>query len=303
MRAAARAVFVLACAAALSARPRRKSKVGSRRPAPSGAPQQKKPPPFDAAMLCQAQTANEAAESLLVPERCRGAPCEKTWYEFVALDDLFAGTGIGEAYDESASFREALRRAARDDRVAEDSPVRFDLAASAQGSWRGGASPALSAALRDVLGAGAPSGEAFLEAIGGLELDGVAPATGHFIEIVGGPGATKVARHAWHQDRAGDERAVTAMLGFPASDRYEGCGVFSHVAALSHLVVTEEEETISSPREFYPAAKYLDVDDVPEASIVRPSYGRGREILLYSDARNIHTSPDIVHRDCLWRFM
>ena len=59
---------------------------------------------------------------------------------------------------------------------------------------------------------GAPSGEAFLEAIGGLELDGVAPATGHFIEIVGGPGATKVARHAWHQDRAGDERAVTAML-------------------------------------------------------------------------------------------
>jgi len=75
------------------------------------------------------------------------------------------------------------------------------------------------------------------------------------------------------------------------------------VAALSHLVVTDEEENISSPREFYPAARYLDVDDVPEASIVRPSYGRGREILLYSDARNIHTSPDIVHRDCLWRFM
>ena len=221
MRAAARAVFVLACAAALSARPaRRKSKVGSRRPTPSGAPQQKKPPPFDAAMLCQAQTANEAAESLLVPERCRGAPCEKTWYEFVALDDLFAGSGIGEAYDESAAFRDALRRAARDDRVAESSPVRFDLAASAQGSWRGGTSPARSAALRDALGAGAPSGEAFLEAIGGLQLDGVAPATGHFIEIVGGPGATKVARPAWHQDRAGDERAVTAMLSVPWPRRF-----------------------------------------------------------------------------------
>ena len=86
--AAARAVFVLACAAALSARPRRRTKVGSRRPTPPGAPQQKKPPPFDAAMLCQAQTANEAAESLLVPERCRGAPCVKTWYEFVALEGL-----------------------------------------------------------------------------------------------------------------------------------------------------------------------------------------------------------------------
>lgn len=307
------AFFALLClwedSTGLSARPRRKSSIGSRRkPPPSRAPESAPAPPaFDAAFLCLAQDHNEDAyEALAVREECRGAACgDAPWFEFVALDDLFPGSGLGEAFDESAAFREALRLGARADRVSADSPVRFDLAASAQGSWMGSAdSPELDRALRDALGAGAPTGGDFLGSIGSLRLAGTPPKTGHFIEIVGGPGATRVARHAWHQDRGGDDGAVTAMLGFPPTDRYVGCGVFSHVCPLRNYVVNGEVDH-ASPREFHPASRFLAVDgeSVPAASVVRPSYARGREVLVYSDARTCHTSPDVVHRDCLWRFM
>lgn len=258
---------------------------------------------FDAKALCAAQCSNEASfEALVVPERCRGADAGRRWFEFASLDELFPGSGIGEAFDESAEFREALRMGARSDRV-DESPVRWDLSSSAQGTWRGGASDETGAALGAALGAGAPSGEEFFTTLGSLTLDGVGPATGHFIEIVGGPGARRKARYAWHQDRGGDDSAVTVMVGFPSADNHRGCGVFSHVAPLSHYVTNKEPEDNAHPREFYPERRFLDVDDVPDASIVRPEWCRGKEILVYSDARNIHTSPDIIHRDCLWRFM
>jgi hypothetical protein len=36
---------------------------------------------------------------------------------------------------------------------------------------------------------------------------------------------------------------------------------------------------------------------------VRPGYGRGRELIVYSDARVVHSAPDAIHRESLWRFM
>lgn len=53
---------------------------------------------------------------------------------------------------------------------------------------------------------------------------------GTLIDIVTA-GRRKVA-HSWHLD-SGLEM-YTVMLGFPAENRYEGPGVFSHAAKLSH---------------------------------------------------------------------
>ena len=58
------------------------------------------------------------------------------------------------------------------------------------------------------------------------------------------------------------------MLGFPAASRQRGCGVFSHVSPLSHLVVHEAdaEGDNSRPREFSDERgerRFLDVDAIP----------------------------------------
>ena len=291
-----------ACAAALSQRPRRKSTIGGARkraaaPAPPPAP-----PAFDARALCAAQTSNAGAFApLAVPAAVRGAAAGGAWFRAVALDDVFPGSGVGEAFATSAAFRRALREAARSD-VVEDSPVRRDLAASAQGSWRVDAAPATAAALGAALGAGAPGGAEFYRAIAGLELAGARPSTGHFIEVVGGPGATRTARHSWHQDRA-DAAATTVVLGFPREDAQVGPGVFSHLVPLSHTVALDaREEDAAGPREYDPPDR-LGVAEVPDASVVRPSFGRGAEILVYSDATTLHSGPDVIYRDGLWRFM
>lgn len=300
----------LAAACALAGRPRRRSSVGTKRRPTTKAPLVA-PPTFVAATICRAQETNEDAFSpLAVPERCRGAEAAtRPWFKHVGLDTLFPGAGLGEVFDESSEFRAALRRAAREDRCDESSPVRFDMTSSAQGSWFSRRPAAAThGVLRAALGASAPTGDEFYAKIGGLTLDGVAPRTGHFIDIVGGPGSRRLARYAWHQDRGGDTEAVTVMLGFPAASRQRGCGVFSHVSPLSHLVVHEAdaEGDNSRPREFSDERgerRFLDVDAIPEASIVRPGYGRGRELIVYSDARVVHSAPDAIHRESLWRFM
>lgn len=295
----------LVAAAALSARPRRKTSIGTKRKPTTKTPLAA-PETFVAATICQAQEPNENFSPLVVPERCRGAAVTRPWFRQVGLDDLFPGAGLGAAFDELSDFRAALRRAAREDCCDENSPVRFDMTCSAQGSWRRPA-PATDRVLRETLGASAPTGDEFYAGIGGSALDGVSPRTGHFIDIVGGPGSRRLARYAWHQDRGGDADAVTVMLGFPAASGQRGCGVFSHVAPLSHLVVNDADEgDHSRPREFSDERgerRFLDVDAVPEASIVRPAYGRGRELIVYSDARVVHSAPDAIHRESLWRFM
>ena len=84
------------------------------------------------------------------------------------------------------------------------------MTSSAQGSWFSRRPAAAThGVLRAALGASAPTGDEFYAKIGGLTLDGVAPRTGHFIDIVGGPGSRRLARYAWHQDRGGDTEAAT----------------------------------------------------------------------------------------------
>lgn len=149
----------LVAAAALSARPRRKTSIGTKRKPTTKAPLAA-PETFVAATICQAQEPNENFSPLVVPERCRGAAVTRPWFRQVGLDDLFPGAGLGAASDESSDFRAVLRRAAREDCCDENSPVRFDMTCSAQGSWRRPA-PATDRVLRETLGASAPTGDEF----------------------------------------------------------------------------------------------------------------------------------------------
>ena len=112
-RAARRRLAVALCAAAaaaLSSAPRRRKKSSlstTKRRAPPKAPAASDA--FVAATLCAAQETNEAAFSpLAVPEKCRGAAATGAWFRHASLDDLFPGSGLGEAFDESKALRAGL---------------------------------------------------------------------------------------------------------------------------------------------------------------------------------------------------
>jgi hypothetical protein len=75
---------------------------------------------------------------------------------------------------------------------------------------------------------------------------------------------------------------------------YSGEGVFSHVIELSHHMPEPETET--------PGPVIID-GRFPEEYILRPVYGKGREIIIYRDKDVLHSAPDVVNRDALWRFM
>lgn len=41
----------------------------------------------------------------------------------------------------------------------------------------------------------------------------------------------------------------------------------------------------------------------PEDVIIRPWYKRGMEVMAYDDSWSIHSAPDHIHREAVWRFM
>lgn len=115
---------------------------------------------------------------------------------------------------------------------------------------------------------------------------------GHFSDLVGKPHEG----HRWHQDH-GDDR-YTVMLGFPPENDFEGEGVFSHIIRLSH--------PLRHPRmvKGWTAGTPLVVNfPGPNACIFRPVYKAGQEVMVYKDSACLHSTPDIVHREALWRFM
>jgi hypothetical protein len=114
---------------------------------------------------------------------------------------------------------------------------------------------------------------------------------GSWIDIVGVGG--KRIPHSWHQDSGLDQ--ITVMVGFPPEDRYVGAGVFSHVAPLRHRL-PEPEAGRCQPR-------LWEGPDIGEDSILRPSYRRGKEVMVYNDRDCFHSAPDITFRESIWRFM
>ena len=105
--------------------------------------------------------------------------------------------------------------------------------------------------------------------------------------------------YSWHQD-AGIS-SDTVLLGFPARNGYEGGGVFSSQVKLSHPLRpnegTEHGAVVEYER-FEPPP-----ERIPEEYVLRPLYGRGREIWISDDASHLHSTPDRQHREALWRFM
>mmetsp|Transcript_13873 Transcript_13873/g.31456 ORF Transcript_13873/g.31456 Transcript_13873/m.31456 type:complete len:89 (+) Transcript_13873:221-487(+) len=88
------------------------------------------------------------------------------------------------------------------------------------------------------------------------------------------------------------------MLGFPAEDDFEGTGVFTHFLRLSHPLRVELQG--DGWVEGTPIVVRL---SPPERCILRPVYKPGQEVLVYRDSACLHSTPDVVHREAIWRFM
>jgi len=133
------------------------------------------------------------------------------------------------------------------------------------------------------------AGEAFVQRL--LALGGLAE-SGQFSDLVGKPHEG----HRWHQDH-GDDR-YTVMLGFPPEDNFQGVGVFSHVVRLSHPL--RRPETSQGWVAGTPIVVRI---PEPKECLLRPLYRPGQEVLVYRDSACLHSTPDAVHREALWRFM
>lgn len=76
--------------------------------------------------------------------------------------------------------------------------------------------------------------------------------------------------------------------------RYVGEGVFSHIIELSHRMPEPEAAT--------PGPVVIE-GRFPDEFIIKPVYKKGCEIIIYRDNDVLHSAPDVVCRDALWRFM
>ena len=42
---------------------------------------------------------------------------------------------------------------------------------------------------------------------------------------------------------------------------------------------------------------------IPPEYVLRPAFRRGAEVVVYSDAAHLHSAPDYISREAVWRFM
>lgn len=239
---------------------------------------------------------------------------------YYSLDDIFPNNlNFSERFNSNADFRTELRNAMRED-VLDTTPTYHTLSekarnflllpdSSLQGSWKcvdGGWSRSdgsrtmprmtrLTHVLAKHLGADAPTGDEFMDTIG--RLCGDKPST-HWIDIVGV--LNRRIPHSWHQDTGRSDQCRTVLLGFPASDQYEGVGVFSHLIKLKYEQWAHQDHPPQQPIVY---ELDDDDDDDLEDYIVRPLYQPGREIVVYRDVDVLHSSPDIALRSSVMRFM
>jgi hypothetical protein len=272
----------------------------------------------DPASLVRDSSTNEDAPPYALPlpdddDRLPPVVVGDTHVTSMGLDDLFPGLDFSESFCSDGAFRTALRDAIRED-VFDSSPGYAAMSekarrmlllpdSSLQGSWRRRSPPTgpdddvrmrrLTAVLRRNLGDAAPTGDEFMEGVGGVCGSG---STGHWIDIVGIVG--RRISHSWHQDtgkcQGGDTRTV--LLGFPREDDYDGAGVFSHAVKLER----ERHAPVGHPPSEPIVYPMLTVDD---KFVVRPRFAKGREILAFRDVDILHSAPDVAYRTSVMRFM
>ena len=51
------------------------------------------------------------------------------------------------------------------------------------------------------------------------------------------------------------------------------------------------------------SADGADALEVRDEHVVRPVYRKGAEVLVYLDCDHVHSAPDEIYRDGVWRFM
>ena len=193
---------------------------------------------------------------------------------FFGLEELFPGTGLEEIFNSDARFRTNIRRAMREDLFVPDDAASekanaaiSSLASSLMVNWK--TSPTGYAALSGVFidhGVENLSGESFIQTLGGLCGE---ESRGSLIDITGT--GRRRERHSWHQDN-GLERQFTCMLGFPPESDWEGVGVFSHSAKLSHPLRQDGKEGEIIEWEDFKVG-----DELPVCVIGRPVYSAGHE--------------------------
>ena len=257
--------------------------------------------------------------------RLPNAPACAAHGRHVALDELFPGAGLGEAWDTNAALWTALRRALRADlfeppQTWSEVQVRAatELSSACMVSWGAVAADEARAcaAFGEALAAHGIglAGREFLLGLASLcgehDFCAVDPARAHerprtssgalghgsLIDIV--PLARQV-QHSWHQDVG--VPGLTVLLGFPPRDRYVGGGVFSSHVKLSHPLRPTHGEAHGAVVEyerFEPPPP-----QIADEYVLRPLYGRGREIWVSDDSCHLHSTPDRQCREGLWRFM
>jgi hypothetical protein len=231
---------------------------------------------------------------------------------FVSLSELF-GKKFSQVFHTEAAFRTGLRSAMREDLFRESAILSEQqnnaiksLNSSLMVPW--GQIPndselsALTKLFKEYEITGL-TGKKFIAEIS--KLCGENP-HGSLIDISNPALNRKKMKHSWHQD-SGLEDRFTVMLGFPsenlssADERKEG--VFSHAVRLSHKVFWPNDEVGSVIEwESFPCGEPKD-HEIAESYIIRPLYGIEQEIMVYGDAVTLHSAPDYIDREAVWRFM
>jgi hypothetical protein len=231
---------------------------------------------------------------------------------FVSLSELF-GKKFSQVFHTEAAFRTGLRSAMREDLFRESTILSEQqnnaiksLNSSLMVPWGQIPNDSELSALTTLFKAyeiTGLTGKKFITEISKLCGEN---AHGSLIDISNPALNRKKMKHSWHQD-SGLEDRFTVMLGFPsenlssADERKEG--VFSHTVRLSHKVFWPNDEVGSVIEwESFPCGEPKD-HEIAESYIIRPLYGIEQEIMVYGDAVTLHSAPDYIDREAVWRFM
>ena len=218
-----------------------------------------------------------------VPSKSRGPEAPREVWRFAGLDDV--APGLSEAFLDR-DFRSALRTAGRRD-LAKSANVKTTENLFGKNWTTKTRYEHLDEVLRPM------GGDEFIRGLTSLTLgDDGRLVLGDWLDTTS-PDVT-----FWHQDlsvQATSPNAIAIVLGFPPDD-YDGspvAGVFPNLVPLSHAFHDD-----------FPAF-ILDHHDRPlgKDHILRPTFQRGNELLLYYDAFTFHRSPDRGRRKGIWRFM